>query len=557
MRQLEMLPRGIVSALSRPSAYPHDASAEQGVEVIQTHISHVFLTRDRVYKLRKAVVLPFLSFGTRAERDRDCLNELSLNRRLAPDVYLGISPIVSDGSGGWRIGAIGAIGEEWSPSAGLEHCVVMRRLPKGRSALGLLERGELTLARMDAVAQRIASFHSAHGLGAPAPWQPEEWLERVRAPVARTFELLRDSTVPGLDPDDVQRCEKGLDALFAARGPHFEARRKAGRVVDGHGDLHLDHVWFETETSEPIAIDCLEFDPELRRIDVAAELAFFAMDLTYRSRSDLAERFLRHYAALTDDFGLYGVVDYHILHRALVRASVAALAASQREVGEQQRSRAASSAMRHLRLVRDWLEGPSRGGLILTCGTVGTGKSTVASRAADALGAVVISSDRTRKRLAGLEPEQPAGAAPGAGIYTPAQSRRVYRALLERAEPVVLSGRVAVLDATFSREEWRQAARHWAELRGVPVLLLEVRCDEAQVLSRLAVRERSARHVSDAGSDFHRYSVRSFEPLAGWADEERRVVRTDRDDWAAQLDRQLVDWTAQERGGQPGSCESG
>ena len=119
------------------------------------------------------------------------------------------------------------------------------------------------------------------------------------------------------------------------------------------------------------------------------------------------------------------------------------------------------------------------------------------------------------------------------------------------------SGRVAVLDATFSREEWRQAARHWADVRGVPVLLLEVRCDEAQVLSRLAQRELSARHVSDAGPDFHRHSVRSFEPPVGWPDTQRRVVRTDRDDWSAELESQLVDWAARERGrAEPGSSES-
>jgi aminoglycoside phosphotransferase family enzyme/predicted kinase len=536
------LPDGVVAALSAPDAYPDDPSAAEGVALIQTHISHLFLTRDRVYKLRKSVALSFLSFATRAERNRDCENELWLNRRLAPDVYLGIAPILAPeqarGTQAWQLGPIS---DELGPTE-LEHCVVMRRLPEGRDALSLVAQGALLPEHVDAVAGKLASFHTAHSLGAPAPWSPDEWHTRIQEPVALTFELLRESAVPGLDQSRVSRCQEHLDAFFDAHASRFEARRKAGRAVDGHGDLHLDHVWFEAGASSPVAIDCIEFDAELRRIDVAAELAFFAMDLAYRERTDLAERFLRCYAALTDDFGLYDIVDYHIIHRALVRASVAALAAEQDEVEQAQRERAASSAIHHLKLAADWLERPARGGLVLTCGTVGTGKSTVAGRAADLLGGAVISSDRTRKHLAGVAPEERATAMPGDGIYTAERTRDVYQALLERAAIVIESGRVAVLDATFSREEFRQAARDWAETRELPILLLEVRCDDALVLGRLAAREQGE-HVSDAGPDFHAHSIRSFEPPS-WPRAIHRVVRTDRDDWKHQLAAELQDWIA-------------
>jgi aminoglycoside phosphotransferase family enzyme/predicted kinase len=539
MQEIEQLPEGAVDALSRAGAFPGDESAREGVEAAQTHISHLFFTRDRVYKLRKPVVLPFLSFGSRAERNSDCLRELLLNRRLAPDVYLGIAPLVAAGPAGWQLGELS---DELSSSPASEHCVVMRRLPEGRDALSLLEARQLTPGHVEAVAEQLARFHADHGLGVPAPWDPEAWLERVRAPVAQTLELLRSSQVAGFEAGDLDRCERRLDALFEARRARFEGRRRAGRVVDGHGDLHLDHVWFEPGRREPIVIDCVEFDAELRRIDVAAELAFFAMDLRYRLRSDLAEHFLARYAVRTDDFELYGVVDYHILHRALVRAAVAAVAAGQDEVDAGQRQRAAESATRHLQLVDDFLSDLPSAGLVLVCGGVGTGKSTAADVAAEALSGVVVSSDRTRKRMAGIEPETRAGARPEAGIYTPARTREVYRALLERAEPVVESGRVVILDATFSREEWRELARRWAEVHEVPILLLEVRCSEALVLKRLAEREREAGHVSDAGPDLFAWSQANFEPPTRWDPAIRRVVQTDRDDWQDLLKADLADW---------------
>ncbi len=523
-------------ALARPDAYPDDPSAVSRIEAIQTHISHVFLTRERVYKIRKPVDLGFLCFTTRTDRNADCLNEVRLNRRIAPNVYLGVAAIRRDATGRWHVGSIRETLECDSHGEVLEHCVVMRHLPANRNAKNLLEAGTLDTEHLRGLAKMIARFHAAHGLGRPAPWTAEQWLERTLAPVRDTFELARGATADAIDPALLGRCETSMLTRFGDRRARFEARRDEGRAVDGHGDLHLDHIWYEHGPHEPIAIDCIEFNDALRRIDVAAELAFTAMDLAYRARGDLAETFLNAYAAETDDYTLYDVIDFHIAHRALVRASVAGVASGEDELGIEQRRAAAESASDHLRFASEGLLSVRRGSVIVICGIVGTGKSTLANAIAERLSGVVVASDRVRKRLAGLDPGTRAIAEAGKGIYDEASTHRVYRALLERARPIVESGRVAILDATHSRREQREAVMHWADERGLDVFLLEARCESAETRRRLSEREQKPERISDAGVDFHAESVRGFESTDEWPADRRGIIRTDLPNWQATLD---------------------
>jgi aminoglycoside phosphotransferase family enzyme/predicted kinase len=522
-------------ALSRPNAYPDDPSAASGIEAIQTHISHVFLTRERVYKIRKPVDLGFLCFATRLERNDDCLNEIRLNRRIAPDVYLGVAAIRRESAGRWHIGPVRETLECDPTGEPLEHCVVMRHLPADGNAKKLLEAGRLHREHMQGLAKAIARFHAAHGLGRPAPWTLEQWLERTLRPVRDTFELARGTTPDAIDQNLLGRCETSMMTQLDSRRARFEARCSEGRAVDGHGDLHLDHIWYEYGPEDPIAIDCIEFNEELRRIDVAAELAFTAMDLAYRARGDLAETFLHAYALETDDYALYDVIDFHIAHRALVRASVAGVVSGEEEVDIEQRSAAAESAAEHLRFAAKGLDSERRGSIIVVCGIVGTGKSTLANAAAECLPGVVVASDRVRKRLAGLDPETRATAAVGRGLYDEASTDQVYRALLERARPIVESGRVAILDATHSRRHQREVAMRWANERGLGAFLLEARCDAAETRRRLLGREQDSERISDAGVDFHAESVRRFESTDEWPSDRRAVIHTDLPNWRATL----------------------
>ncbi len=511
--------------LCRPEAHPGDPDALR-VEHVQTHISHVFLTRERVYKLRKTVDLGFLDFSTREARNADCLREVALNRRLAPRVYLGVAPVIRE-AGRWRVGPVGeALAADDGRGGVPEHCVVMRRLPAGTDALSRLQAHDLGSQELDRVAARVARFHDENGLGAPAPFSPDAWLERVTAPVAANFESLGAG---GTDPALRARAQDAARRFEKDHADRFERRRRAGRAVDGHGDLHLDHIWFAGGADDPLLIDCIEFSETLRCIDAASDVAFLVMDLAYRDRSDLGERFLRRYARERDDFDLYGVVDYYVAYRAGVRAKVAALAAGEAEIPEVQRRAAAESAERHLGLAADALERPASGVLVVVSGSVGAGKSTLAELVADALGGVVVASDRVRKRLAGLAAGERGGEA--AGLYDEEHTERTYAALLERAAPIADSGRAVVLDATFARARHREVARAWGRERGLRVILAEARCAEDVARARLARRQHEGHDPSDAGPELLARSLAAFEPTLEWPASDRIAIRTDAEGW--------------------------
>ncbi len=521
----------ILEGFTQPEAYPADPSAGNGASWIQTHISHVFLTEARVYKLRKSVDLGFVNFSTRGARNADCAREVALNRRLAPDVYLGVSPLLTDGRRGWA----GPISEaKHFERDAPEHFVVMRRLRTGRDALSLLEKGSLSASQIDRVACQLANFHQRNRLGRPAPFAAAEWYARCVDPVEECFRTLFATWAGGEVRDQLAGTAHALRAFARNHAQRFEARRLAGRAVDGHGDLHLQHIWFEADASEPVIIDCLEFSEELRQIDTASEVAFLAMDLEYRDQQRLAERFLRSYAIERDDFDLYSLIDYFIAYRALVRAMVAAIASADRAIEAKQRLRAEQSASRHLELAGAAAGTPRKGALIVVAGVVGTGKSTVADALADAVGGVVISSDRVRKALAALPPLLRIGALPDEGLYAPDAVERNYAAVFERARPVVGSGRVAILDATFSRRRHREAAADLAADLAVDCRMLEVRCAPEVARSRLARREAAGATASDAGLDFYERSVARFE---SFEDGQRlHVVRTDVEGWQRPLE---------------------
>ena len=544
---LESVPSLLVRSLAQRSAYPDDASAASGVEHVQTHLSDVFLTRDRVYKLRKAVDLGFVDFTSRVERNADCIREVELNRRLAPDVYLGVAPI-EEGPRGFVVGRLLEARRLVLPDAA-EHCVVMRRLPPARDAVSLLSGGRLTRRHVDATADRIAGFHQEHRL----PPQPRG---RERAILQRTTRCFQDCvrTLEAALPNPQIRgtllvVEDLARAFIDARAGELCERARRGLWVDGHGDLHLQHVWFERDGDFPVMIDCLEFDRELRQIDAASDVAFLAMDLAYRGREDLGDRLLGRYANATDDFGLFWVVDYFKGYRAVVRAKVAAIASLDSTLGQEQRRAARRSVRRHLALSERILRGRNRGSVVVLCGKVGTGKSTVADCIAHGYGGVRISSDRLRKRLAGLAPGTRVAVPTDDGLYSPQRSAEVYEEMLQRAEPVVASGRLAVLDASFNTAVRRDRVRSWAKERDASLLLIEVECRGDTALERLRERQVAGRDASDAGPDFYAISAGRFEPPCEWPRGTRVRLRTDAPGWRTDLSRKLRCWLSRERRG--------
>ncbi|MFT4569358.1 MAG: aminoglycoside phosphotransferase family enzyme/predicted kinase [Hyphomicrobiaceae bacterium] len=529
--------------LLKPDAYPDDPSTASGLHQIQTHISRVFLSGERVYKFRKPVAFDFVDFSTIEARNHDCCREVELNRRLAANVYFGIAPLLTV-SGHAVVGPVG----ETIVDPTLEHCVVMRRLPDGRDGLSLLDKNLLGVSEIDQTAERIAEFHR-HAQLTPVPvLDRETWYARVSGPMLANFESFDDETASvddsDQDPDQpslqqtMSSLRRATKAALAANRETLETRRLAGKVVDGHGDLHVAHLWFDESSPDVLVVDCLEFRDDLRQIDQAADVAFLAMDLTYRGRADLAGRFVRRYARAIDDYGLYEVLDLFCAYRATVRAKVAHLSAIAPEIPASQRENASHSAKRHAELGLQFLAAQRRPGLVVMTGTVGSGKSTVAEYLADALDAVVISSDHVRRHVHATAAATDAAAAsgPGTGRYEPELKQQVYEEMLNRAEAVVRSGRVAILDATFSKTTTRDAARRWAADHSLPAWLVRAEISPEVARSRLHVRSIRGQDASEAGPELLEYSLNNYEAPEEWPADCIFGVRTDPTDWHQSLE---------------------
>ena len=455
-----------------------------GVELIETHISWVFLHGDDVWKVKKPVDLGFLDFSTSEQRYSACKAEVHLNRRLAPHVYQGCVPIVRDADGRYRID---------EPGEPVDWAVHMVRLPEDRRADALLAAGRLEAAHVDRIAERVAAFHAE----ARADEETARYgtAEAIAVNVRENFRQTRDRIHEFVTAEQAAEIEDWQRRFLEDHGDLFAARVEAGRVRDGHGDLRLEHVYLDAD--RVTIVDCIEFNHRFRFADVCADVAFLAMDLTWNGRVDLAERFLATYARAANDFELYRLIDFYESYRAFVRGKVSTMLALDAGADHAVRERAAREARRYFLLAlaseRRSLWPPA---VIAVGGWIAAGKSTLAAGLAGELAAPVVDSDRTRKSLLGVAPEARLDESPWQGAYSRQSTERVYAEMLRRAGAVVSSGRTVVLDASFRGREQRAAARRLAREHGVPFYFVECRADPDVCRERLARRDRE-RRVTD------------------------------------------------------------
>lgn len=521
--------RHLTRDLLRPEAYP--APGPLQVELRETHVSRVFLTEGEVFKVKKAVKLPFLDFSTVDARRSACEAELLLNTRLAAGAYLGLVPVRRDADGRHHFGPQGEV-VDWA--------VHMMRLPDAVRADQRLASGTLSPAHIDAIASMLADFHARAGDGAASGWGSVEAITRnVRENFAEA-----DASAEGLlSAGHAREIEHRQLGFLRDRVRTFERRIADGRIRDGHGDLRLEHVYLGDE-GELTILDCIEFNDRFRFADVCADVAFLSMDLAAHGHVELAERFLARYARASDDYDLYSVVDFYESYRAHVRAKVS-LITSRQAVGAT-RERALADARRHFALAlstgrRSLLEPV----VVAVGGVIASGKSTVADALGDRLSAPVIDADRTRKHLLGLGPTVHDASAPFEGPYSQRMTDRVYAELMLRASTVLESGRPVVLDASFRSEEMRRAARDLAAEHGVPFLMVECQTRPEVCRERLVRREREA-HVSDGRLAIFEAFAARVEPMMELTRSERLVVDTERplEITLAELDDHLRTWPA-------------
>jgi aminoglycoside phosphotransferase family enzyme/predicted kinase len=510
----------------RPQMYPHRPGA---VDCVQTHISYVFLAGDEVYKVKKPVHFSFVDFSTLERRRYFCHEEVRLNRRLAPHVYLGVVAICQTGAT-YRLGS-----EE--DDAAVEYAVRMRRLPADRTLDQLLDRGEVSSPMIDQLARRLAEFHRQADTGPQVTANGD--VAAIAAILQDNFAGMRPfhgATIAAADDGTIQKFSQ---EFLRQREPLFCRRQAEHHIRDCHGDLHTEHICFD---GEPIIFDCIEFNAKFRYCDTASEIAFLAMDLDYHERPELARQLVSAYAAHADDPELPSLVPFYQCYRAYVRGKVDSLKSAEEEVEPAERERARASAQRHFALAYRYTWAYRRC-VVIIAGLSGTGKSTVASALAARTGFTYINSDVVRKRLAGPAAEAHANAAYESGLYSAEHSRRTYAAMLAAAAEHLGAGRGVILDATFQRRLDREAARALARNHAVPFLLAECRCREDELRRRLEVRQGRG-GPSDADWDVYLEQRRRYEAIA--ADEGQDALLIDTTGPLAQTST-AVEWALRSR----------
>lgn len=487
----------LVEQLGRPEAYPHPAPT---VELVQTHVSLVFLAGDRAYKVKKPVDLGFLDFTTPERRRRACEDEVRLNGILAPGVYTGIVPVTREADGSLRMNGGG------TP---VEPAVEMRRLPAWRMLDRLLDAGEVDNELMNRIAALLALFHARAptGAGVDEFGAPEAVAFNARENFEQTERFTEEGGPRTVSPPLHAFLRSRAEAFLARERALLERRVREGRIRDGHGDLHAGNVCV---TSDGILVyDRIEFAPRFRCGDVACDLAFLAMDLDARGFRGFSSFLVHRYAELAGDAELAAVLGFYKTYRAVVRAKVASLAAADRGLSAAEREERRRAAMRSFHLAASYELPPA---LVLTCGLPGVGKTTAARAIAAPFEALVLRSDVRRKRLAGLAPGAHAPAPFGEGIYAPELTERTYRALHEGAAAALREGRTTVVDATFGSVEQRAPFAELARSLGAALLVARVTVPEDVAVARLADRAGDPRDASDADVAVYRGLAERFEP---------------------------------------------
>ena len=539
--------RRIVQFLSIPRAYPHPVGT---VARRETHVSHVFLAGQFAYKLKKPVKFPFLDASTLVRRKRFCRLELSLNRRLAPDVYLGTVPVVET-SAGLRLGGAspglsdtGPVRHRFRPPSRakatgrvVEWVVKMRRLSETRMLDRLVAAKRVGPRDMVRLADRLIPFFKRVARG------PAVGRYGTPASVARLVLGNLEECAPFVGRILMEAERLALAAAYrqfvTLHEPLLARRWRERRIIDGHGDLRCENICL----GPPVSVfDCVEFQPAFRCADVANDFSFLVMDLEFRGRADLAETLLAEYRRRMRDPTFDRVLAFYQCHRSLVRGKVRGFAWLQHpRTVEGRRIRRLSR--RHFQLAARYARRFAPPRLIVVGGLIGSGKSTLARSLAEGLGAVWLRTDEIRLREFASARRPGQGFA--GGLYAPHVSELVYRRLIQRAESLLRQGRSVVCDGTFSKAAGREALRGVARRLGASFHFFECVVPSTVALRRIARRRAAKSDISEARPEHYSRLKAGFEPVRGWPARDWTRLSDDRPaqaTYAAALERLRRAW---------------
>ncbi len=494
-----------ISAMLYPDTYDH---LVHEIELIETHISWIVLTGKFAYKIKKPVNFGFLDFSTLQKRQFYCQQELHLNQRLTRNLYLDVVSITHQKN-------------KLKVTAGepIEYAIKMHQFPQSSQLDNMLTEGKLTTEQMSKIAQMVAHFHQQ----AAAAENLSNYgnMDAVGQPVMENFSQIT-ALLQNTEHDNILGSIKlWSESSFKRLESKFTHRKQQGFIRECHGDMHLQNMlWLgDPSTIEPgkgpMAFDCIEFNENLRWIDVISEVAFLLMDLHNRKQQQLANRFLNDYLEITGDYGSLEILPFYLCYRAMVRAKIAVLSLQQPEISTLEKTRLCDEVKSHLKLASCYSQ-TKNPTLIIMLGVSASGKSSVSQQLLDKTGAIRIRSDIERKRLHDFNQDDDTANTVNNGIYTEKSSERTYARLFELTAAIMTAGYSVIVDATFLKQQQRAPFKALAEQLDAAYFIVETTAPEETLRRRITERKND---ISDADLNVLDYQLSNRQPLP--AEEEK------------------------------------
>ncbi len=486
----------LVASMTRPEFYPYGPAS---VELIQTHISYIFIAGDYVYKVKKDVDFGFLDFTTLEKRKYYCDAELRLNKRLAREIYLDVVTICEDNKGNLSLEDGDTI---------IDYAVRMKKIPEERMLNRLLEKGVVEVAVMDDVARTVSEFHKQAATGGK--------IDEIGGfdTVCRNHEENFQQTEDYIDitiPAKRHRFIKSYVNRFLQNNrPLFEKRVAQHKIRDCHGDLHLQHICLADDI---FIFDCIEFNERFRYLDVAAEVSFLSMDLDYNKYPEYGKAFIDAYLRYSGDPEIRTLLNFYRCYFAHVRGKVIGFKAKDGAIDEAERQAAIETASRYFDLAYGYAARPERPTLVLTAGLMGTGKSVLAGNLVPLLDAKIIHSDVIRKEMLSIDPSERHHEDFGEGIYSDDISGKTYEKALQLAEAELKKGKSAIIDASFKTKGEREMAFRLTSSTDADFFIVECVCPDKIVKERLDARLSDSKEASDGRWEIFEAQKGSFEKI--------------------------------------------
>ena len=488
--------RSILKSLLKPSAYLEPTNK---VEMVQTHVSWIFLTDTHAYKIKKPVDFGFLNFSTIDRRRFYCNEEIKYNRRLCPGIYEGVVELRQT-PGGASFQGYGQV---------IDYAVKMKRLPSDKMLDRLVIKNAVSVSELRDIAHVIAEFHRT-ALTSPAISEYGH-LDRILYNWNENFEqtiAFENTTLPASEREYVK------DWVFSFANENaeiFDRRVNNGFIRECDGDIHLENICLVNGVT--YIFDCIEFNERFRCCDTAADIAFLLMDLDFRGRHDLSDEVMAAYNDTSGDDEMLVLINFYKIYRAFVRGKIESLQANDMGIGEDGRAAATIKSIRYFRLARGYIERSKlQTTLFITCGLMGCGKSTLAGQLSFELGIASFNSDTVRKQLAGIDPLSPAPAAFGKGLYSDKINADTYNELLRLAEKEITARRSVIIDACFIHKHDRLKFAALAERFAARLVIIYISCSETINRRRLNTRLTSGQTISDGRVELLNNQRHIFEP---------------------------------------------